>query len=416
MHARPTPPLSSINQRWLLKNGLTVAFVFLSIFCLLAITIPYPEKIETRVIIGSDNGPTPIISNTGGKITALKIRNNQQVIKGQELALIESETNLEQTLKLETELYKISRLKYNENSTFDCAEYNEMGNLQQPLENLCDALASYQLDQENQYFYKLQQSITKDVERLKEKKIKLKNELIIKNELLGISEHIYGVSQELLTKKAISNFDELREKEKLLERKTFIQQSEALVIQNDNTISEKEIQLKTEEYLHKQKYVTLKIRARKLLNGIQQWKHNYIIKSAMDGRIALTSYLERGQLIKEKQTIGFIIPHGSKYYGQTVLNQPNLARVRKGQSVYLRFDAYPYLQYGEMPGRIDEISQIPGENGYLTKISIPQNLTTDSKTRVTYREGLTATGLIITDDLTIAERLWYSLLKKKEIR
>ncbi|WP_409050418.1 hypothetical protein [Runella sp. SP2] len=61
-----------------------------------------------------------------------------------------------------------------------------------------------------------------------------------------------------------------------------------------------------------------------------------------------------------------------------------------------------------MRGQVRSISELPQDSTYLLKISFPEGLlVTSSKRTIPFRNGMTATGEIITEDLRLIERLFY---------
>jgi HlyD family secretion protein len=75
----------------------------------------------------------------------------------------------------------------------------------------------------------------------------------------------------------------------------------------------------------------------------------------------------------------------------------------------LKFQSYPFQEYGSVQGRIEFISHIPDEKGYLAKVSFTNGLTTTYKKKIQYRDGLTASAEVITQDMRLLDRLYYSI-------
>jgi len=106
-----------------------------------------------------------------------------------------------------------------------------------------------------------------------------------------------------------------------------------------------------------------------------------------------------------------INPSNTRYYAQAFLPQENFGKIRSGQKVQLRFDAYPYEEYGSLDGRLVYISSVPADSGYLANIQLPSELITDIKNRIQYRSGLKAKALIITKNARLLQRLYWSITK-----
>jgi HlyD family secretion protein len=77
--------------------------------------------------------------------------------------------------------------------------------------------------------------------------------------------------------------------------------------------------------------------------------------------------------------------------------------------VLLKLPAYPYQEFGLLKGKLDFISQIPTDSGFLAKIILPKGLNSNQHKTLQYREGLIADAEIITSDRKLIERFFSSL-------
>lgn len=92
--------------------------------------------------------------------------------------------------------------------------------------------------------------------------------------------------------------------------------------------------------------------------------------------------------------------------------QENFGKVKNGQEVLLKFRAYPDAEFGSVVGKIDYISEIPSDSGYLSKIVLPKGLVTNYNRQVQYTDGLIASGEIITENMRLLQRFYYNLYKQ----
>lgn len=92
--------------------------------------------------------------------------------------------------------------------------------------------------------------------------------------------------------------------------------------------------------------------------------------------------------------------------------QANFGKVKLGQEVLIKFPSYPFQEYGSVKGKIDFISNIPTDSGYLAKLSLPNALTTSYQKEVQFREGLQAQGEIITQNMRLLQRFYYNIIKQ----
>jgi HlyD family secretion protein len=105
-------------------------------------------------------------------------------------------------------------------------------------------------------------------------------------------------------------------------------------------------------------------------------------------------------------------PANSSYYGEMFIPQSNFGKVKTGQKVLLKFQAYPDAEFGSVTGKIDFISSIPSDSGYLAKVSLPYGLITNYKKQIQFREGLIANGQIITENMRLLQRFYYNIFNQ----
>ena len=93
------------------------------------------------------------------------------------------------------------------------------------------------------------------------------------------------------------------------------------------------------------------------------------------------------------------------------LPQNNLGKVDTGMQVQLRFDAYPYQEVGFVKGKLNYMSPIASDSGFLATVNLQNGLHTNLNKTIQYKNGLQAQALIITKDMRLLERIYYSVVK-----
>ena len=93
-----------------------------------------------------------------------------------------------------------------------------------------------------------------------------------------------------------------------------------------------------------------------------------------------------------------------------VMNVPShgFGKVRLGQEVIVRLNAFPYMEYGILRGLITDISSIPekaadGSLCYQVKVSFPDGLTSTYGTEIPPILQMDGLARIITDDMRLIE-------------
>lgn len=103
--------------------------------------------------------------------------------------------------------------------------------------------------------------------------------------------------------------------------------------------------------------------------------------------------------------------NAKQYFGELRIPQANFGRVKKGQKVLIKFQGYPFEEFGAVEGKIGGISQIPSQdNTYFPAIvELPNGLQTNYARNLTYKTGMEASAEIITEDLRLIERVFYQI-------
>ena len=145
---------------------------------------------------------------------------------------------------------------------------------------------------------------------------------------------------------------------------------------------------------------------------IDDWKQKYFLIAPTSGKIAFTTFLQEDQQLQNNQTICFINPENTQYYAEIYIPQVNFGKVKTGQEVLLKFPAYPFQEYGSVNGKIEFISDIITDSGFLAKVILPNGLNTSYKKQVQFRDGLMAQGEIITQNTRLLQRFYQNIAKQ----
>lgn len=101
----------------------------------------------------------------------------------------------------------------------------------------------------------------------------------------------------------------------------------------------------------------------------------------------------------------------TSYYAQVMLSQSNRDKLDTGQQVQLRIDTYPYQEFGFVAGKLQFISDIPSDSGFLSTIQLSKGLVTNYNKTIQYRKGLKSSALIFTKDVRLLQQLYNSIVK-----
>ena len=77
----------------------------------------------------------------------------------------------------------------------------------------------------------------------------------------------------------------------------------------------------------------------------------------------------------------------------------------------MKLNNFPYQEYGQLKGRVDNISKIAGTTGYILKVRLENGLSTTYNKEIIYKPGMVGTAEIVTEDLRLLERIFNSIRK-----
>jgi HlyD family secretion protein len=128
--------------------------------------------------------------------------------------------------------------------------------------------------------------------------------------------------------------------------------------------------------------------------------------------VQMAGFYQQNQFIKNGQLLFYVQPDSMQYYTEMFIPQYNFGKVTVGQDVLLKFQAYPYEQFGSVSGKIEFISTTPTDSGYLAKVTLPKGLTTNYGKTIQYQYGLFAQADIVTENMRLLERFYYNIRKQ----
>ena len=213
----------------------------------------------------------------------------------------------------------------------------------------------------------------------------------------------------LLKDKVISQQDMRDMKSKLFAKQMSVPQLESALLTNEIAQTDKQKEISELEHTISQQKMLYQQAAQTLKSGIDEWKRKYIITSPVEGKVAFVVPLQENQFLPAGKIIGYVNPPDSRYYAMVELTQNNFGKIRAGQKVQLRFDAYPYAEFGYVEGRLNYVSKVPSDSGFLATIDLPRGLRTNYNLDVQYRSGLRSQAIIITRDSRLLERFYYNI-------
>ncbi len=412
-HGNEIEDIISNRPSMLVKWG-TVYFLFLVLFIVLVCSfIQYPEIVPVKATLTSIDAPKAVITKVPGKLIRLLSKEDDLVKKGEVLGFIESRADAEAVIRLSNITDTVQQLLQNHQSekmaSLLSSPFLQLGEVQQSYQNFMQSFILFEQYLSRGYYLKKKKMLQEDIDYLQRLHQNLVQQKIMQQQDIELADTTLAMNKRLLEQNVIARLDYRNEKSKFINKKMSIRQVNGNIISNESNQHEKQkeiVQLENEiaqqEEIFFQALNTLKAQ-------IEDWKSKYLLIASITGKIYFAGFLQQNQQLQANQEICFIDPGDTQYYAVIYISQANFGRVKPGQDVLLKFSAYPFREYGTIKGTIDIINHITTDSGYLAKVILPDGLQTNYKKQIQFREGLKANGEIITANISLLQRFYFSV-------
>lgn len=414
LHLRSSEVSEIISQKpsFLVRWGITI-FLFILIATIVTCWfIQYPDIVTTKATLNSLNAPKEVTSKIEGKLVKLFVTEGKQVQPMEILGFMESRANHTRIIQLSAYLDTISLLVnlYPEKlstKSFNINNIETLGELQSQYQTYQQAFIIFQQYLAAGFYLKKKRMLQEDLAYLAKTYSNLLEQKKLQEEDLSLQQETFEVNEQLVKEKVISGLDYRNEKSKLINKKLTLPQISASLIGIESNVHEKQKEIaELDNQIVQQKNLFIEA-LNNLKAQVNEWMTKYILTAPVAGTIAFVSFIQENQLLSNNEIVCFVNPQNSSYYAAIYIPQNNFGKVAKGQTVTLKFSAYPFEQYGFVTGTLDFVSNIPTDSGYLAKVTLPTQLMTNYNKKLQFYQGLTAQGEIITQNMRLLERFFY---------
>jgi multidrug resistance efflux pump len=398
---------------WIIRNGIAVMLAILILLFIMSYFVKYPDIINSRIKITSEQPPYAVIANESGNITKLFIKNNDEVVKDQYLAIINNTANNVELLRLKS-LLDTLEVKFE----MDCINYNliklkQLGELQNAFENFYYELHDYKTFINKKYFEKKVDHIEEQllVQKKLEKNLSKQKNLAIEEFLLA--KRKFENEQKLFLKKLISDIEFDQSKKNYLDEKSLLSISENNLLNNQmKFIEQKKLldEIKNDLFEKKQAYKNRTMQAYKNLKSLFEiFEYKYVLKAKISGFVSFLGLWSENQYLTIGETFLYVIPKINKIIGKIKLPIHGAGKVKVGQKVIIKLDQFQSHEFGVLTSRIEAISSIAYQNQYFLDLSFPNGLITTYGNKLELNSELDGNAEIITQEYRLLERLFYQL-------
>lgn len=385
---------------WVVQWGITLIFFVFSILIAVSWFIKYPDIIKAGVTITTIPAPLPIVPRVSGNLVLMK-KENDAVQAGEVIAYVTSTTNFQHVLQLEHSLKEQS---------YSQADYT-LGDLQPYYGAFLEATKNHELLLKNDIFNKQILQLKKQIGSYRKLKKSLTMQYHLMQKEMKIAHDRFKRDSILYKNNVIAQQQYEEALSLYLQQQRSFESANASVTNNEiqiNLLEKQAMELELQKVDQENKLRQgVNNSARDLLAKIAKWKETYVLTSPLNGRVAYLGFLKQDTYIEGGKQLFSIIPNSEKLSALAELPLSGSGKVKVGHEVNIRLENFPAEQFGMIRGKITEISALPFNSNYLVKIELSNYLTTTYHKTLPFKQQLKGETEIITEDLTLLERVFY---------
>lgn len=408
---------------WIVRRGITIILSVIVVLLVGSYFYKYPDIIRARVVVLSENPPVHIVANTSGRIQHLLVPDKAWVQPDSLLGIIENAADYHETYRLIAFLDSVQHF-FDQPEKFKDVNFDRSYNLGQfqsyysslvaQWREYCTFLGFNIYDQRKQSLMKQRNDYWRYLDRLQKRRDVLIEEMELSNAQLARDSALHR-------KNVVADVDLERSKSDFLKQR-YNYESSLVELSNTqiqlNKVNQQVDELDIEKAESgKRLLATLKERYENLVNQLRSWETSYVLKTPISGQVTFTNVWSENQYVAAGNVVFSVVPENAdSIIGRVSMPVIGAGKVKVGQQVNLKFDNYPYMEYGMLTGRVKNISLVPTGESYQTEISLPQDLVTNYGIKLAFNQELQGNAEIVTDELRLIERLFNpikSLFKEK---
>lgn len=404
------------------KPGFLIQYGTILFLCILIVIITacwfikYPDVISAAAKLKSINAPKPVINKMQGKLMKLSVKENDAVKENEIIGYMESVGKPSEVLRLEAALDTINAFVSEDKAGLLPAyitslEFRNLGELQQAYQAFMQAYITYKDYINNGFYERKRNMLSNDLNDLSRLHANLSNQKYIQQQDETLAVKTYEMNEKLLNEKVISLKEFRDEKSKLLNKSLSVPQVNATIISNETQQNEKKKEILELDNQAAQQQAVFMQALNTLKNEVADWKRDYLLIAPVTGKVCFSEFIQEKEELKANQTVCYINPVNTTSYAEVFIPQSNFGKARIGERVLLKFQAYPFEQYGNVEGIVSFISPVATDSCYAAKVDLPKGLTTHFGKEIQYRDGLLSSAEIITENMRLLQRLYYDIYK-----
>ena len=403
-----------------LRWGITALGITLVILLVVSWLVSYPELVRGRFTVTTRTPPSRLVAQAAGEVEEIRCREGEHVEAGEPLVIFRSSTSPETVAKLASSLDAMDRALRANRDIPEVEASLELGDLQDAYAEFLQSLSDFrELETEIRYFNEKRVVIAEQLETQVRLGTTLEKQQALQAEDMELARRELGRRQRLKQDGLLAATDlEVAEKA-FLQQRVAVETGWGAVNRNRIEIAGyRDAALELDRQIseaRRQRVLDLRNAIQVLRSAIRTWENLYVIKAPYAGTVSLFRELHPAQHVAAYDPVVAILPEAIGFIARVKIDARNSGKVEEGQRVILRFDSYPYRQFGTVRGQVSRISRlgIAGDEEdqmhYLLDVDLPAGLETTHEVRLDFRQELRGDADIVTAERRLIQRLFDQL-------
>ncbi len=397
---------------WITRNGIIILLLIVVLIILGSWVFRFPDVKQATITVSSIQPPADIEARADGNIEELFVVDNARVEEGSVMAVIENPADAEDVLRLKKELSKINPMGALQlDLDLPVNGKSDLGPVQAPYATFYKNYRNYAAFLELDYHQRKIELLQNEMEQHHDYSTNLNTRVQILKEEYLLTEKQFERDSLLFLEKVVSESNLEISKSEMLSKRNSWQEVISMKAENDINIAKIEAQV-LEMELKRQEQNTQMINAMEeslnnLKASIAGWEKNYLIIAPISGYVTFNNFWSENQNVKSGEKVMTIVPEESgNLLGKIKLPLKGAGEVKQGHFVNIRFENYPYLEYGMVKGIVSNVSKVPEGDFYTVEVDLPDGLTTYYGIEIGFSQNMVGNAEILTDDMRLLQRIF----------
>lgn len=399
---------------WLTRWGITAAFVTILMLLAMSWIIKYPQVLTGRITVTTQNPPVRLVARSSGALQLL-VADNELVVAERDLAVIANPAKLADVRRLRGQLQAFGQFLANagELQVFEFDRQATLGELQVHYSSFLQQFSQYDSFRRENYqaqkIAALQQQIA--LYRQLSGKSAQQQETLARD--AALAKEKFDQAQTLHEKGLISKLELANSESFYLEKKYQLENAASTALNNGVQLAatEKAIADLQQQFQERSRDLMLALQEsyENLLSQLALWEEKYVLKAPAAGRVSFFKFWSNNQFVNNGDEVLTVAPEAPQLVGKIYLSATGSGKVKTGHKARIKFDRYPFQEYGVVEGEITAISVATHDNRYVLDVSLPAGLRTNYRQQLEFKQEMQGNAEIITENLRLIERVLHPL-------